>query len=488
MGAETAREHDDSGRGGRSQGRRRRGAVARAVLVAALCGLGAAAGRPAAAAASDWAVNPQSQVRLITAYRVAPRQGELRLGIQFRLPPSWHVYWKNSGDAGFAPVVAFGRVPGLSYPEMLWPAPHRFELAGGLEAFGYEGEAVYPVRATLSTSASQVRLTADVDYLVCQVDCVPHRYTLALDQPLGDTAQPDPATSPLLDRWFAQVPLPADRQPGVAATGSISGQQLQIRLDGVSAAAGGADIFFEPQSTFQVGRPRVRSTAQGLIFDVPLTRTDSSAPLPRTATLAWAATGLMQAGRPLALSASQQLAIQPPASPALAAAAPSSTAAAPTGAPAASGAAAAPADATAAPGAATAAPGAATASSGATAAQAGAALDGPRATLAAFDPRLVAAAAAIAALMALALWGLLRAPTLAAGSPASPPAAPHGAPAAGRVALGFVALLLALGLLYTLSLEVSAERLAGVELALLGMALLIWLRRRGAFRMRRSQP
>jgi DsbC/DsbD-like thiol-disulfide interchange protein len=469
MGADTTRDRDDSGRGRRRPGRRRRGAVSRALLVAALGGLGAAAGRPAAAAASDWAVNPQSQVRLITAYRVAPRQGELRLGIQFRLPPNWHVYWKNSGDAGFAPVVAFGRVPGLSYPEMQWPAPHRFELAGGLEAFGYEGEAVYPVRATLATSASQVRLTADVDYLVCQVDCVPHRYTLALDQPLADTAQPDPATSPLLDRWFAQVPLPADRQPGVAATGSISGQQLQVRLDGVSAAGGGADIFFEPQSTFQVGRPRVRSTPQGLIFDVPLTRTDSSAPPPRTATLAWAATGLMQGGRPLALSASQQLAIQPPASPALAAAAPSGAAAAPTGAPAAaSGVAATQPDAAATP--------------------AGAAMDGPRAKLAAFDPRLVAAAAAIAALMALALWGLLRAPTFAAASPASPPAAPHGAPAIGRVALGFVALLLALGLLYTLSLEVSAERLAGVELALLGMALLIWLRRRGAFRMRRSQP
>src|SRR6185295_7365715 len=106
----------------------------------------------ARAAASAWSENPQSRVRLITPYQVAPRHGELRLGIHFRLSPGWHVYWKNSGDAGFPPVVGVTGSPGLGKAELLWPAPRRFELPGNLVAFGYESEVVYPVRATIEAA------------------------------------------------------------------------------------------------------------------------------------------------------------------------------------------------------------------------------------------------------------------------------------------------------------------------------------------------
>ncbi|HLX10429.1 MAG TPA: hypothetical protein VKY89_21450, partial [Thermoanaerobaculia bacterium] len=99
--------------------RRLTGAASVPMALAACWLLGAA--REAAAVASPWATNPQSQVRLITSELVAPRHGELRLGIQYRLAPGWHVYWKNSGDAGFAPVVTFARAPGLAPPELLWP-------------------------------------------------------------------------------------------------------------------------------------------------------------------------------------------------------------------------------------------------------------------------------------------------------------------------------------------------------------------------------
>ncbi|HEY6321708.1 MAG TPA: hypothetical protein VJA16_09145, partial [Thermoanaerobaculia bacterium] len=47
-----------------------------------------------------------------------------------------------------------------------------------------------------------------------------------------------------------------------------------------------------------------------------------------------------------------------------------------------------------------------------------------------------------------------------------------------REAAGFLGLLVTLGLLYALSLEISTEGLAGVELALLAMSLVAWLRRR----------
>jgi DsbC/DsbD-like thiol-disulfide interchange protein len=404
------------------------------LVLGAACAVAAGflgAPRDAVAAASPWAINPQSQVRLVSAYRVAPRGGPLRLGLQFRLAPRWHVYWKNSGDAGYAPVVAFARQPGLSYPQMLWPAPHRFALAGGLEAFGYADEVVYPVQATLAAAAGQggggsLRLTADVDYLTCEVDCVPHRYTLTLDQPVGDKAVADPATAPLLDRWFGQVPVALKQQAAVhadlslrpAAAGSgprpAAELELTLRLRGAGAAVKGADVFFESQSTFELGRPQMRVEPGGIVFLVPVRRTDSSAPLPAKATFAWTATGLTNDdGKALALEDRQEVTVGA-AAPAFAA---PPTIQPPASRPA-----------------------------------------GLRAALAAADPRVMGAFAIGAALLALYLFDLLRAGAQYRRQP-----------------WGFLALLLAVFFLYALSLEVGAETLAAVELSVLAFSLLAWL-------------
>src|SRR5215213_1704850 len=159
---------------------------------------------PARGVASAWSENEQSRVRLVTEYGAAPRSGPIRMGLQFTLSPGWHVYWKNSGDAGFPPAVTFSAPGGtLTDPQLFWPAPRRFELPGDLVAFGYEKEVVYPIQATLRTNAETngdlLTIAADVDYLVCEVDCIPYRYTLTLDQPLADEAAPDPEARPLLD-------------------------------------------------------------------------------------------------------------------------------------------------------------------------------------------------------------------------------------------------------------------------------------------------
>ena len=105
-------------------------------------------------AAGEWSTNPQSSVRLITPWQTAPPSGELILGLQFRLSPGWHVYWKNSGDAGFPPAVTLQPADRLAPAEILWPTPRRFELPGNLVAFGYEGEVVYPVRTEIRPSHS----------------------------------------------------------------------------------------------------------------------------------------------------------------------------------------------------------------------------------------------------------------------------------------------------------------------------------------------
>jgi len=277
---------------------------------------------PALGAASDWSVNEQSRVRLITPYQTAPRSGELQLGLHFTLTPGWHVYWKNSGDAGFPPVVTV-REPAGTKAEMLWPAPRRFELPGDLVAFGYEDEVVYPLRIPAPATADGSRpLSIEVDYLVCEVDCIPYRYTLSLAQPVGDSPVPDPQTAPLLESWTGRVAVPAEQLAGASTDGALvegpGGPALEVRVRGVAGDPAAVGLFLESQDTFATGKPAARAEDGGLVFRVPLSPREVNKPLPETTAFAWTATGLRhppQGGSPVSLEARREVGRSAPAAP-----------------------------------------------------------------------------------------------------------------------------------------------------------------------------
>ncbi len=378
---------------------------------------------PAWSAAGEWAVNEQSRLRLITPYSTAPRDGEIRLGLHFKLAPGWHVYWKNSGDAGFPPVVVFGKAEGLGETELLWPAPERFELPGDLVAFGYENEVVYPIRGRLRQAPGDVlKLSADVDYLVCEVDCVPYRYTLSLDQPLvpaGRPPDPDPATEPLVTAWWNRLPADGTAIPGVTTEGALvaggaAGPVLEVRVDGVEPGAERPGLFLETHEAFDTGRPEIQTADGGVIFRVPLRPKVAGRALPRETGFAWTATHLVHDGRPVSLEARRTVLQR--------------------------------------------------------AATAEAKPDLPAARFR--SPVPAALLAAGAALLALWLWGVLDLRRTE----------DTGITRRGREALGFAAVAAVLGLLYALSRQVSFEGLAWIELALLAMSLCAWLRRKAADR------
>ncbi|HEY8019638.1 MAG TPA: protein-disulfide reductase DsbD domain-containing protein [Thermoanaerobaculia bacterium] len=376
------------------------------VLLASLAGTS-----PLHAAASAWTVNGPSRLRLVTPYRAAPAAGEARLGVEFRTEPGWHVYWKNSGDAGYPPTVRWsgdGLAKG-SVPELLWPAPERFDLPGGLVAFGYEGEAIYPVRARLDAGGrAAVHLAADVDYVVCQVECIPFRSQLALDQPVASVPVADPETAAAIDAWWRRLPAPVGSLPGASAELRYdpAGPALEVELRGV-AAGSGADLFFEPQELFDTARPQARPLAGGIAFRLPLARRQVNRPLPAAAVFAWTATGL-RGPQATAIEGRAEVELAPPLG-----------------------------------------------------------ARGPAESSEVARPVWTAALATLALLAALALWGILA---------RSRGGLERGAPAL-RQGLGFLAFAGALGLLYRLSREVAAERLAEIELAFLGIAFLAWANR-----------
>jgi suppressor for copper-sensitivity B len=266
--------------------------------------------RAAGAVASEWSGNPQAKLRLVTSWEHAPSFGKLRLGLHFQLKPGWHVYWKNAGDAGYPPAVTLEPKGVLGEPEMQWPAPHRFDLPGGLVSYGYEKEVVYPFLSVVTAPAGSdgIHIKATVDYLVCRESCIPYRPTLELDQPIADPGRPDEVLDTLIQTWWNRLPSRLGEVAGLQANAGLDARKpeapaLDIRILGPLSAPQGSEIFLESQERFEVGKATIRSVPGGVVFRVPLKPRVAGQPLPRTLPFAWTATGLLQGGRTFSLEA-----------------------------------------------------------------------------------------------------------------------------------------------------------------------------------------
>ena len=90
------------------------------------------------------------ETRLILDTLQAKPGGDVRVGVLFDLDPEWHVYWRNSGEAGLATRTELA-ADGLQLDELRWPAPHVFDMSDEVTTFGY-GDQVCSLPPRQSTS------------------------------------------------------------------------------------------------------------------------------------------------------------------------------------------------------------------------------------------------------------------------------------------------------------------------------------------------
>ena len=135
-------------------------------------------------ASSAWFTTDQGKVRLIAAHATLAGQETQTLGLEFRMAPGWHIYWRSPGDAGYPPRLDWNGSANLVRADMLWPAPQRFSVLG-LETMGYSDAVVLPITVRVADPAKPLDLTAHLDYLTCSEICVPYQTTLRLALPAG---------------------------------------------------------------------------------------------------------------------------------------------------------------------------------------------------------------------------------------------------------------------------------------------------------------
>ncbi|WP_298956314.1 protein-disulfide reductase DsbD domain-containing protein [uncultured Methylobacterium sp.] len=135
------------------------------------------------------------------------------VGVRLTMKPNWHVYWRNPGDSGLPPEIAWTLPAGFSAGPIAWPAPERIPVAD-LMNYGYEGETVLTVLLTPPEvlPPGPVAVRATVSYLVCERECVPGEATVSASLPVappGTSVRRDPRTREIFAAARADLPRPA---------------------------------------------------------------------------------------------------------------------------------------------------------------------------------------------------------------------------------------------------------------------------------------
>ncbi|HEU5395702.1 MAG TPA: protein-disulfide reductase DsbD domain-containing protein, partial [Verrucomicrobiae bacterium] len=150
-----------------------------------------------------------TRARLILSANTVKPGDTLWVGVDLKMDPGWHTYWKNSGDAGLPTKIDWQLPPGLSAGTVQWPLPDKFPPAE-VTTYGYEGEVVLLVPLTVETNsnlpAGQVPLKAKLTWLECSADiCIPGATNVATTLQIGSTTQPS-ADAGTINEWLAKAP------------------------------------------------------------------------------------------------------------------------------------------------------------------------------------------------------------------------------------------------------------------------------------------
>ncbi|HVA35838.1 MAG TPA: protein-disulfide reductase DsbD domain-containing protein [Stellaceae bacterium] len=217
----------------------------------------------AATASSPWFTTDQGEVRLIAARPALAGQETQTLGLEFRMAPHWHIYWRSPGDAGYPPHLDWTGSANLAHADVAWPAPQRFSVSG-LETMGYTDAVVLPIAARVADPAKPLDLTLHLDYLTCSDICVPYQTVLHLALPAGAPPPDGIGYAALIDQFAAQVPGDGSKVGLKLEGAAIDGGSRPALLLHVAASPplASPDAFVEGAASVAFGAPRLVPGAQ----------------------------------------------------------------------------------------------------------------------------------------------------------------------------------------------------------------------------------
>lgn len=219
----------------------------------------------AVAAATPWIGDTHASARLISATEATGNAPQIDVGLQLKLEPLWHAYWRSPGDAGIPPSIDWSGSTNIKKVDFYWPPPKRF-LLFGLVTQGYEDGVIFPISVAVQTPGMPAHLNAIVHYSACKDICIPYTAKFDLLIPAG-IAMPGPEAGLIADAW---TKIPGD----LSAVGLslshvlVSNSQSTLHNSELSVKIAAADARFVKPDIFVEGLPGATPSSPSIKIDL----------------------------------------------------------------------------------------------------------------------------------------------------------------------------------------------------------------------------
>lgn len=153
--------------------------------------------------------SPRVKLTLLSDQEQVAPSGKVRIGVQFKLDPDWHIYFRNPGEAGVSTEIDL-HSDDLAFRAMRWPVPERFlDPSGTIQTYGYDREVLFISEALVGAEARDtIAVRASIDFLACKIDCIPGKLELGGELPVGERSMPAaPEIRELFDEAEAALPM-----------------------------------------------------------------------------------------------------------------------------------------------------------------------------------------------------------------------------------------------------------------------------------------
>lgn len=227
----------------------------------------------AGARAADVVTTPRVEARLVSEVTGIPASGgTISLGLNQRMQPGWHTYWRNPGESGEPTKIIWTLPTGMSAEEISWPHPERIAF-GELANYGFSEQVLLRTEITVPpglTPGMTVTFKADANWLVCKDICIPEQGTLELTLPV---VAGDP---PVNEEWRSAFAASRAREPQPTApfTATFAANENNVTLYFVPTAdnTNGTGALFFPytKGLLKASAPQTaEARGAGFAIDVP---------------------------------------------------------------------------------------------------------------------------------------------------------------------------------------------------------------------------
>lgn len=151
-----------------------------------------------------------TQVKLLLSADTARPGSTIWAGVDMKMDPDWHTYWKNPGEAGMATKIQWQLPPGVTAGEIQWPLPEKFPPVE-VTTYGYNNEVMLlvPLKLAANLKPGPMDLKAKVSWLECKEECIPGGATVRAKLNIGPETRTS-ADAKTIDLWKSKTPQPGD--------------------------------------------------------------------------------------------------------------------------------------------------------------------------------------------------------------------------------------------------------------------------------------